>query len=164
MSTHRKDKPSKKSSSWIKSGDLRTQKEQSSNPGKTYPQTPRSARKQWAQWALWLPAPVCSPASELLGVFSGSHVSDTQYCWPKTIKQPVILPAKWVNSRTAKNCNLGHAICGEPQASQENIRDDSFFYRGEGGVGSDSCKQRVLWRKLEVCSIAAFHRLSCDSL
>ena len=36
---------------------------------------------------------------------------------------------------TSENCNLGHTIHSEPQASPENKGDESFFYRGEGGVG-----------------------------
>ena len=38
----------------------------------------------------------------------------------KKKKQPVIWPAKWVYSETAKNCHLGYAIHDEQQASPKN--------------------------------------------
>ena len=37
-----------------------------------------------------------------------------------------------VYSGRAKNCNLGHAICSEPQASSENKEEEpSFIEKGE---------------------------------
>ena len=50
-------------------------------------------------------------------------------CWPKATKQPVILSAKLVYSRTAKNCNSVQAMYGKPQASPESKgKDHSFFF------------------------------------
>lgn len=68
-----------------------------------YPQTPESAREQWA---LWVPALVCSPALELLGVFLDA-TSDHKVMLTLKIKCPVILPAKMFYSGLAKECNWG---------------------------------------------------------
>ena len=38
------------------------------------------------------------------------------------------------------------------------------FYRGQGGVGKNCCKQKAHWRKLGAGSVVSFHWLSYDSL
>ena len=55
--------------------------------------------------------------------------------WPKTTKQPAILPTKWAYLGTAKNCNWVHAIYGEPQASLENIGEKRSFLEEKGKLG-----------------------------
>ena len=49
----------------------------------------------------------------------------------KTIKQPVILPAKWVYLGAANNCSSGHAtICESGKAMGRKLS-----HRGEAGLG-----------------------------
>lgn len=83
-------------------------------------------------------------------------------CWPKTIKQTVILPAEWAYSVTEKNRNSGNAGYGEPQASPETKGEECSFIE-KGGVGRSCYKRRVHWRKLAVQRVVAFHWQSCDS-
>ena len=41
-------------------------------------------------------------------------------------KRQLFLPAKWVYSGIAENCNLGQASCGESQARQESREGRAF--------------------------------------
>ena len=57
---------------------------------------------------------------------------------------------------------MGHASCGKTIGKSQEQRRGIFFYRGEGGVGRGSYKQKVHWSKLGVQGVVDFHWLNCD--
>ena len=58
--------------------------------------------------------------------------TQTSFLANPVIKQPIILPAKWAYSGTAKNCNSGRAIYGAPRASLEGKREEYSFIEEKG--------------------------------
>lgn len=119
--------------------------------------------------ALLVLTPVCSPASELLGVFSRSHfqsLSDVnlkkwncQKIKNKKIKLPVILPAKWgflENGRELqpKQSKLQQNYIGDCLQP----RKGRLFYRGQGDVGKAVRNIKSIGVNWE------FHWLNCECL
>ena len=59
------------------------------------------------------------------------------------------------------NCNT----VGLWQTTYKSRPEESkVFYREQGGVGKNGCKQKAHWRKLGAGSVVSFHWLSYDSL
>lgn len=95
---------------------------------------------------------------EVLWLFVRNHY------WPKTIKHPVISPAKGVYLGPNKESQLGTYNLWPTTDKGTTVREqrqESFFYRRERRFGRGCYKRRVLWRELEVQSIGAFHWLNC---
>ena len=69
-----------------------------------------------------------------------------------------IYTSKQVYSRAAMNCNT----VGLWQTTYKSRPEESkVFYREQGGVGKNGCKQKAHWRKLGAGSVVSFHWLSC---
>ena len=71
--------------------------------------------------------------------------------------QCIILPEKWVYSETAKTCNLGHAMNGEPQASLENKGEECSFTEEKAELVGGAVINRVRWEFQ-----ASLRWLSCE--
>lgn len=78
-------------------------------------------------------------------------------------KSQLFCQQKWVYLGRAKNCHLGHASHVKTTGNSREQKRGTLFYRGKGGAGRGSYKQKVHWSKLGVWSAVAFHGQSCGS-